>query len=124
MEQLEVTVVTDRSAQVTGWRDGDRLLVRAADLPAACGWQRKPEGLCRGDECVPVRDATVDVAGDGDDAEPLVDLAAMAAQIRRPYAAEPAVGLAVLGRAPFDVEADLAGGDAPDFTLPTLDGEP
>ena len=44
--------------------------------------------------------------------------------IRRPYAAEPAAGVAVLARAPFDVEAGLAGGDAPDFTLPTLDGEP
>jgi peroxiredoxin len=120
MEQLEVTVVTDRSAPVTGWRDGDRLLVRAADLPAAAGWERKPEGLCRGDECVPVRDASVDVDGD----EPLVDLAAVAAQIRRPYAVEPAAGLVVLGRAPFDVEAELAGGEAPDFTLPTLDGEP
>ena len=122
MERLEVTVVTDRSTQVAGWRDGERLLVPAADLPAATGWERKPEGLCRGAECVPVRDGSVDVEGDGD--EPLVDLAAMAAQIRRPYAAEPAAGLAVLARAPFDVEAGLAGGDAPDFTLPTLDGEP
>ena len=41
----------------------------------------------------------------------------MAAQIRRPYAAEPSAGVAVLARAPFDVEAGLAGGDAPDFTL-------
>lgn len=126
MEQIDVTVVTDHDTTVGGWRDGERLLVRAADLPAATGWERKPEGLCRGDECVPVRDRSVDVdaAVDAAVAEPLVGLAAMAAQIRRPYAAEPAAGVAVLARAPFDVEADLAGGDAPDFTLPTLDGEP
>ena len=69
MEQIEVTVVTDRDATVGGWRDGERLLVRAADLPAATGWERKPEGLCRGDECVPVRDSSVDAgaSGAGDD---------------------------------------------------------
>jgi peroxiredoxin len=125
VDAIELTVVTDREVAVSGWRDGDRLLVAAADLEAATGWARKPEGLCRGDECVPVRGAdagAVDVAVD--DGGPLVDLAAMAAQIRRPFAAEPSAGLVVLGRAPFDVEAGLSGGEAPDFTLPTLDGDP
>jgi peroxiredoxin len=124
MDAIALTVVTDGDSVVPAWRDGDRLLVRAADLPAATGWERKPEGLCRGDECVPVRDGPVDVDVDVEGDEPMVDLAAVAAQIRRPFAAEPSAGVAVLGRAPLDVESELAGGEAPDFTLPTLDGEP
>src|SRR4051794_25409275 len=122
MDAIELTVVTDREAVVPAWRDGDRLLVRATDLPAATGWERKPEGLCRGDECVPVRDEGVDVRIDVpvdvpvDGAGPCVDLAGVAARIRRPFAAEPSAGIAVLGRAPLDVAEGLEGGAAPDFT--------
>jgi hypothetical protein len=32
------------------------VLVDSSDLPAALGWELKPEGLCRDDVCVPVRD--------------------------------------------------------------------
>jgi peroxiredoxin len=114
VEEIELTVVADHDAVVPAWRDGDRLLVPAEHLERATGWERKPEGYCRGDECVPVRG----------NLEPAIDLAEMTAAIRRPYAAEPAAGVAVLGLAPADVRSGLAGGEAPDFTLPTLDGDP
>jgi peroxiredoxin len=114
VDEIELTVVTDREAVVTGFRDGGRLSVRTEDLATATGWECKPEGLCRGDECVPVRG----------DPGALIDLAEMASRIGRPYAAEPSAGVAVLGLAPGDVQAGLETGEAPDFTLPTLDGEP
>jgi peroxiredoxin len=114
VEDIELTVVTDHDAEVPARRDGDRLLVAAERLEEATGWDPKPEGFCRGDECVPVRG----------DAGPWIDLEELAAAIRRPYAAEPAAAVAVLGLAPDDVRSGLAGGEAPDFTLPTLDGEP
>jgi len=114
VDEIELTVVTDHDAVVRGLRDGDRLLVAAEHLATATGWERKPEGFCRGDECVPVRG----------DQGPLIDLEEMAAAVRRPYAAEPSAGVAVLGLAPDDVRTGLADGEAPDFTLPTLDGDP
>src|SRR5207249_1917747 len=36
--------------------DAGRVLVEPSRLPAALGWDLKPEGLCRDDVCVPVRD--------------------------------------------------------------------
>ena len=71
---------------------GDRLLVAAADLEQATGWVLKPEGLCRGDVCVPVRDRTslVDDAG-------RIDIAAFATALGRVAATDVATGVAVLG---------------------------
>ncbi len=92
----------------------DTLLVDPDDLPAT-GWSLKPEGLCRGEVCVPVRDREALVSRDG------IDLRAFAKTLARPIAIEPDAALAVLG------EPDASGPrslDAPDFTLPDLDGNP
>ena len=76
-------------AQLTG--DGS-VLISIADVPAALGWERKPQGWCRGDICIPARIAAV-VERDGD----LVDLAAFADLVERPYAAAPGLGVAAIG---------------------------
>lgn len=36
----------------------DELSVAADDLAARTGWEAKPEGLCKGDVCVPLPDGT------------------------------------------------------------------
>src|SRR6476469_7190960 len=43
--------------------DGDRVLLDAGALGELTGWQLKPEGLCRADVCVPVRDPDLTVDG-------------------------------------------------------------
>ena len=58
--------------------DGDRVLVDPASLEAATGWVLKPEGLCRGSVCVPVRDRDALVV-DG-----AIDVAAFAAALAAP----------------------------------------
>jgi hypothetical protein len=98
-------------------RDGT-LLVPAEDVARATGWALKPEGLCRDEVCVPVRDHAALVV-DGS-----IDVRGLAAALRRPVAVEPDASLAVLGEATRTVSTRLAALEAPPFTLPDLDGRP
>ena len=67
-----VTVITEKPATVPGRVDGDRILVDESDLEEATGWMRKPQGLCRGEVCVPVVEP--ELLGDGTE----IDLGALA----------------------------------------------
>ncbi len=115
----DATIIdNDRETSVHATIGSDRFAVSADELEAATGWTLKPEGLCRDAVCVPVRDRDSLVGADG------VDLAAFAALLDRPLAVESAVGLAVLGEAPAVLEQAQRSLDAPDVTLPDLDGHP
>jgi hypothetical protein len=93
---------------------GDTLLVDAEDLTET-GWTLKPEGLCRGEVCVPVRDREALASRDG------IDLRAFARALGRPLAIDADAAIAVLGETGATGPRSL---DAPDFTLPDLDGNP
>ena len=85
--------------------------------PAELGWELKPEGLCRGDVCVPMRTTTADERG----GLPLVEFARLTG---RPAVVDGARSIAALG-----VRADIRGEElrslaAPDFTLPDPHGNP
>lgn len=96
--------------------EADGVRIAPAALREALGWEWKPEGLCRGDTCVPVRDrdALADARG--------IDLAAFAAALDRPLALDPAERAAALGHPAGERRAQLASGEAPDFALPDLAG--
>lgn len=116
---MAVTLVVDGAAQVVDGevRDGS-VRVTPEALRAATGWELKPEGLCRGDVCVPravLGEALVD---------DLVDVVGFGAALRRPVACEPAAAIAVLAESPEELAATIAEGTAPAFTLPDLDGNP
>lgn len=100
-------------------RDGDRLLIRTEALRDALGWELKPEGLCRGDVCVPTQRHADLVDEHGD-----VDLVAFAAVMGRAHAIDADEGVVVLGEASGDRRALAADRRAPDFELPDLDGNP
>ena len=95
-------------------RDGIRLAVDAVER--ALGWQLKPEGLCKDETCVPVRDRAALLDADG------IDLAGLARLLDRPLATEPSEGVAVLGGSAMDRAARLSAMDAPDLVLPDLSG--
>jgi hypothetical protein len=82
------------------------------------GWALRPQGLCRGDVCIPVRDraALADARG--------IDLAALAALLDRPLALDPAEAVAALGASAAERGARLRSLEAPDVTLPDLAGNP
>jgi hypothetical protein len=96
---------------------GETVRVPPAALREALGWELKPEGLCRGEVCVPVNDAAALEAGGA------IDLAAFASALGRPLALDVAEGAAALGTAVADQAARLESLDAPDFRLPDLEGK-
>jgi hypothetical protein len=106
----------DRAAQITAAIDGDSVRVAPDALRAATGWELKPEGLCKDDACIPVRDraALADARG--------VDLAAFARALDRPIAIDAAERIAALGTSAAERSARMATLEAPDFSLPDLSG--
>ncbi len=82
----------------------------------ALGWQLKPEGLCRGSVCIPVRDRSQLERAGG------IDLQALAAALGRPLALDMEERAAALGTPAADRAQSMASLEAPDFTLPDLEG--
>jgi hypothetical protein len=106
----------DRATEVDAAIAGDSVRLSAGDLRHATGWELRPEGLCRGDVCVPVRDAAALAGPEG------VDIAAFARALDRPLALDAAERAGALGTAAAERSARLATLEAPDFRLPDLDG--
>jgi len=100
------------AAEVSGARVG----ISAADAKRALGYELKPEGLCKGDACFPVRDRAALVAGDA------LDLGELARVTGRPLALDAAERAGALGVAVEDRLAALRGPEAPDFALPDFSG--
>lgn len=94
----------------------DGAAVDGGQLAAATGWALKPEGLCKGEVCVPLLGRSVD-AGSG-----RVDLVEWAAALRLPLAVDVAEGVAAVVAAP-DADAVAVGGIAPEVALPDLHGQ-
>ena len=83
-------------------------------LARETGWEVKPQGACRGEECVPLPPGTLT---DG-----RVRLQAFAERMRMPLLHDAEHGLWSLG--PSAGGRALASAEAPDLVLPTLTGEP
>ena len=107
-----------RAAAVPARASGGRVLLSPAALAAGLGWELKPQGLCRGEVCIPQRSLAPALV-DGD-----VDLAALAGVLDRPVAVDADEGAAYLGASAGQRQSQLASLRAPDFTLPDLAGRP
>lgn len=105
-----------RVSEVPGVVTGGRLVVDGASLEAAVGFVRKVEGLCQGDVCIPVR------PGGGLEVDGGIDVTRLAEVLGRPVAVDEEVGVAFLGPATAERAGRLRSLEAPDFTLPDLDG--
>ncbi len=98
--------------------DGDRVRVDADAFHRHFGWHLEPEGLCREDKCIPVRNRGALVGQDGDG----LDLSTLAGLLGRPLALDFDELAAALGTAHTSRAAEMASLEAPDFTLPDLHG--
>jgi hypothetical protein len=113
---MRATIVTEEAAVVDATVDGDRLLIDARALPDAIGWEWKPEGLCRDNVCVPVRDRERLLVGDR------LDVAAVAGALGRPAVVDARARLAAIAHAAETRVDALRTRRAPDFRLRDLDG--
>jgi hypothetical protein len=113
---MQATVVTDEVSTIAAVADGDRLLIDPAALPDALGWEWKPEGLCRGNVCVPVRDRSR-LMTDGK-----LDIGAVATALGRPVVVDAEAGIAAVALPKESRREALREHHAPSFTLPDLDG--
>lgn len=107
-----VTILSEADEYTVSAVDG--LWLTAGDAERVTGWTLKPEGMCRDDACVPLPS---DTTRDGQ-----VDVAAFWQRLGNPVLHDDARQTWVLGigaDARNDALADL---QAPDFTLPDLDG--
>lgn len=102
-----------RSALVAHETIDAKITIDAADLDVAFGWTLKPEGLCRGDICVPVR-------GQGLSSGDRIDLVAVADALGQPLVVDSERGVAAIGVAARSRAQKMATLDAPDFSLPRV----
>lgn len=89
-------------------------------LSEATGWTLKPEGLCRGDTCVPLLSHTLTSAERPD----LVDLGEWAAALGLLVAIDEQEGVAALAPSAESRQRELASGKAPSLQLQDVDGNP
>jgi hypothetical protein len=107
--------------------EGDDLWLSAEALPAATGWELKPEGLCQADRCVRVPHGVALVRKDHSTAmgrQDQVNLTALAGLLGQPVIRDPAHAVWCFGEAAPARRAAWQSLQAPDFTLPDLDGRP
>ncbi len=107
-----------RPVQVPAAISAMQVRIAPAALREALGWELKPQGLCKDDVCVPVQGHATLVTADG------VDLEGFAAVMRRPLAIDIDERIACLGVSATERAAQMASLNAPDFTLPDLQGKP
>jgi hypothetical protein len=108
----------ERTVYADGTIVGDTVWVDANGLEAATDWRLKPEGLCRGDVCVPVR-SHPDVVVDG-----RIDATKVAGLIGRSVVVDASAGVVAYGPSAATIAEQLGERRAPDFTLAQLDGAP
>ena len=108
-----VTAGVDANTTGAGvWLSGD-------DLKRVSGWEFKPQGFCKGDVCVPIPDARKSefIAGGR------YNLAALANLLEQPVVADEQHHAWCFGEAAAQRKRMLTSLDAPDFSLPDLDGK-
>lgn len=112
-------VITDTgTTTIDAVLDDDAVRVHPSVLDAVFGWHLEPQGMCRGDVCIPLP-AQAKPGPDG-----LVDLQVIASVLGRPSASDTDAGVVAVGVEQAVRRQALRDLALPEFTLPDLDGAP
>ena len=111
---MATTILTPTDEHKVSAHDG--LWMSAKDAETVTGWTLKPEGMCRDDLCVPLPASAVKGSE--------VDVEAFWRKLGGPVIASQEGDVWALGATADERNAALAGLQAPDFTLPDIDGTP
>jgi hypothetical protein len=106
----------ERAVPVPARVAGERMLLDPAALKDALGWEVHDGLLCNDAMCIPLADEGALVRDGG------IDLTAFARALDRPLAVDTEEGAAFLGTSARERSQALAAQQAPDFSLPDLDG--
>ena len=90
--------------------------VSAHEFARTTGWTLKTEGLCKGEVCIPVRDSAAMSDGEA------VDIAEFARVTGRNMLVDETRHVVALGEQASSRSASMATLDAPNFTLPDING--
>ncbi len=105
-----------KPTEVTARIDESGVWIDAHGVEAAIGWELKPEGLCREATCIPVA-SRPDLIDDGQ-----MNLEGLADLLGRPLAHAATEGVAYMAPAMELFDDTVRTLEAPDFTLPDLEG--
>ena len=103
--------------------DRGELWVTLPDLTAASGWELKPEGVCLEEICVPVPDARLPALIRKEPSGTLFNLTEFARLIQQPVAHDEKNEVWYFGPASWEWKTRLSAAQAPDFSLPDLEGK-
>jgi hypothetical protein len=114
------TLLTEQGATTVHSRraSGEGLWLSRRDFETATGWTLKPEGLCKGEVCVPVPPNRGDQFVAGDE----INVAEFWRHMDLPVVHDASGETWVLGESAASRSARLQSLEAPDFTLPDLAG--
>jgi hypothetical protein len=118
------TIVTSESASqpASARREGEALWLRSDELLASTGWEIKPEGVCRGEICVPLPEQHAASLLAERDGATWLDVAGFAGYVGQTTARDDATDTWYFGPGPEERRGQLDMLDAPDFELPDLEG--
>ncbi|MFM7224377.1 MAG: hypothetical protein ACKO1Y_02920 [Actinomycetota bacterium] len=106
----------DGPVEVGGEIAPGTVLLDPSSLAEAIGWHLEPEGLCRGDVCVPTKARPELRVGDR------VDLRVAADLLQRPFAIDEETATVALGASVAAIAARLGDGHLDDLVLRDADG--
>jgi hypothetical protein len=103
--------------------DSNAVWLDAAELKQLAGWELKPEGICRGDLCVPIPPGRESELASKHNGATWLNFSALADQMGKPWAGDSKNRVWYFGAEAVDLGNALRSLEAPDFELPDLDGK-
>lgn len=100
-------------------RSGEDLWLSVESLHSATGWQLKSEGLCKDDACVPLSADRRETLVEGE----AVNASGLWRALDRPVLHDASRSTWMLGEGAADRARKLESLEAPDFTLPDIEGK-